>query len=379
MTEILLNTGTVTARSANKDKVAWAGNATTGAAKVELSAALTATIEGVSTLVEQQTQTTKLTAIQAAVEAVGIDRYPSTQFYKAKINFTGATAGDTIERTRVYDTGSNTIISTVWTNETLGTTLASAPTIDVQIEYIGGDAITATEYAVTIGKMSIDQTTPGTTNLVDLKVKAEAFAPTYAEGSYNELSQNLGGYLRVLAVGGSADNVDANAASSSGHLPTVSHKYSFNGTTWDRDRSGVSVATATLTGLQNSLSMGRFNTTPATRTDGQVSILETDSAGNLLTSEKIIPLTSDTPSSVASSATSVTLIAANANRRSLTIFNNSTAILYVCFGATATQAGAKAPIGAGGFYEMPTGQLYTGVVSGIWASANGNASIYEGV
>lgn len=33
-------------------------------------------------------------------------------------------------------------------------------------------------------------------------------------------------------------------------------------------------------------------------------------------------LTSDTPSSVSSSATTVTLIAANANRLSLTIFNN---------------------------------------------------------
>lgn len=93
---------------------------------------------------------------------------------------------------------------------------------------------------------------------------------------------------------------------------------------------------------------------------------------------KTHPLTSDTPSSVSSSVTTQTLIAANANRRSLTIFNNSTAILYVCHGATATQAGAKVPIGAGGFYEMPS-PVYVGVLSGIWASANGNASIYEGV
>ena len=92
----------------------------------------------------------------------------------------------------------------------------------------------------------------------------------------------------------------------------------------------------------------------------------------------IAPLTSDTPSSVSSLATTQTLISANANRRSLTIFNNSTAILYVVFGVTATQAGAKVPIGAGGFYEMSS-PCYVGVISGIWASANGNASIYEGV
>jgi len=93
---------------------------------------------------------------------------------------------------------------------------------------------------------------------------------------------------------------------------------------------------------------------------------------------KSLPLISDTPSSVASSATSVMLISANTNRRSLTIYNNSTAILYVCFGETATQAGAKVPISAGGFYEMPF-PVYVGVISGIWESANGNASIYEGV
>ena len=90
------------------------------------------------------------------------------------------------------------------------------------------------------------------------------------------------------------------------------------------------------------------------------------------------PLTSDTPTSVSSLATTQTLIAANVNRRSLTIFNNSTAILYVGFRASATQVGAKVPIGAGGFYEMPS-PIYTGIISGIWASANGNASIYEGV
>jgi hypothetical protein len=111
-------------------------------------------------------------------------------------------------------------------------------------------------------------------------------------------------------------------------------------------------------------------------------------AANSLTASELATLTimvsavqliSDTPSPVASSASSVTLMNANANRRSLTIFNNSSAILYVCFGATATQVGAKFAIGVGGFYEMPTGQIYTGVISGIWASANGNASIYEGV
>ena len=103
-----------------------------------------------------------------------------------------------------------------------------------------------------------------------------------------------------------------------------------------------------------------------------------------LPSNKDFCLISDTPSSVNSSASSVTLIAANASRKSLTIYNNSTSVLYVCFQETATEAACKVPLsakvnGIGGLYEMPATQIYTGVVSGIWASANGNASIYEGV
>jgi hypothetical protein len=88
-------------------------------------------------------------------------------------------------------------------------------------------------------------------------------------------------------------------------------------------------------------------------------------------------LGSDTASSVNSSASSVTIKAANARRRSLTIFNNSTAILYISHAATASAATAKTAIAAGAFWQMPY-PIYTGVVSGIWAAANGNASIYEG-
>ena len=111
---------------------------------------------------------------------------------------------------------------------------------------------------------------------------------------------------------------------------------------------------------------------------GDASAANQDEQTVLLTTLANSSLTSDTPTTVSSLATTQTLIAANANRRSLTIFNNSTAILYVRFGASATQVGAKIPIGAGGYYEMPS-PIYTGVISGIWASANGNASIYEGV
>ena len=85
---------------------------------------------------------------------------------------------------------------------------------------------------------------------------------------------------------------------------------------------------------------------------------------------------SATQTSVASSASSVSLIAANSSRKKLIIVNTSTAILYLDFtGGTATATTAHG-------YQMASNTNlvldgYTGSVSGIWASANGQANITE--
>lgn len=82
-----------------------------------------------------------------------------------------------------------------------------------------------------------------------------------------------------------------------------------------------------------------------------------------------------TSSSVSASATSITILASNSNRKGGTIWNNSTAKLYIEFGATASTSAFVATLEAGGYYEIPFG--YTGAISGIWASANGNALVRE--
>lgn len=88
-------------------------------------------------------------------------------------------------------------------------------------------------------------------------------------------------------------------------------------------------------------------------------------------------LTADAPARVASSVTVVTLLAANTSRRSAAIFNESTAILYVKHGATATITDYTLQIPALGYYELPF-PLYRGIITGLWASANGAAQITEG-
>jgi len=78
---------------------------------------------------------------------------------------------------------------------------------------------------------------------------------------------------------------------------------------------------------------------------------------------------------VAASATSVTVLAANTSREGATIWNDSTAILYLKFGATASVTSATVKMIADSYFEVPFG--YTGIIDGIWASATGNARVTE--
>lgn len=89
--------------------------------------------------------------------------------------------------------------------------------------------------------------------------------------------------------------------------------------------------------------------------------------------------------SVASSATSVTILAGNPQRKGARIQNTSTAILYLRFGtgaATDTTA-HNVQLAANTAYELPTfeangtSHCYTGQITGIWAAENGQANVTE--
>lgn len=79
---------------------------------------------------------------------------------------------------------------------------------------------------------------------------------------------------------------------------------------------------------------------------------------------------------VASSASSVTLLAANASRKSAVFYNASTAVLYIALtSSAATTAAYTTQVAAGAPWTLPV--AYTGQVTGIWASANGNCLVTE--
>jgi hypothetical protein len=76
----------------------------------------------------------------------------------------------------------------------------------------------------------------------------------------------------------------------------------------------------------------------------------------------------------------VTVLAANANRLGATISNDSTAILYLLLGTGTASAtnytvalDQKGSVAA--YFEVPFD--FTGIITGIWASATGSARVTE--
>jgi hypothetical protein len=88
-----------------------------------------------------------------------------------------------------------------------------------------------------------------------------------------------------------------------------------------------------------------------------------------------VPYTA-TLSNVSASASSVTLLAVNTNRKGFVIVNDGIRNLLVKLGATASSTSFTYVVGGGGtleFYDF----VYTGVVDGIWDIVNGSARVTE--
>lgn len=105
---------------------------------------------------------------------------------------------------------------------------------------------------------------------------------------------------------------------------------------------------------------------------------EITSLSTIATNTGVAPHTATSAvTSVASSATTVTILASNSGRKQAAVYNDSTQILYLKLGTTASVTSYTVQIPANGYYELPGVTVYTGEIDGIWASANGNARITE--
>jgi|OM-RGC.v1.028699506 hypothetical protein len=105
-----------------------------------------------------------------------------------------------------------------------------------------------------------------------------------------------------------------------------------------------------------------------------VPVVPFDEGGNPLTGRPA-PSTAGAGSSVNSSTNAVTLLLANPARLGATVYNESTAVLYLKLGAGAAVGSYTTQVQAGAYYEVPGN--YCGVITGVWASANGVARVTE--
>jgi len=105
--------------------------------------------------------------------------------------------------------------------------------------------------------------------------------------------------------------------------------------------------------------------------------IKNDSGSPIPVSSVDIAPKAPTTTSVPSSASSVAILASNANRRGVAINNQSTSRLYLSFSGTATVANSFIELGAGAFILLDQQLIISSAITGIWSSANGTAQVTE--
>jgi hypothetical protein len=188
---------------------------------------------------------------------------------------------------------------------------------------------------------------------------------------------------------------DATAAVAADEIAGVKHQrvkveYGTDGSATDVSASNpmpvtvVTVQTNPLPVAIDELTTADLDTGAGTDTRAVIALVYGHSGGGVLVSDTnplpvvYTPATSSTPTvtQVPAAITSTTILALNASRKGASVFNDSTAELYLKMGtsgAAGTSFTIKLP--AYGYYEPPA--IYTGGLVGAWASATGNAYVTE--
>jgi hypothetical protein len=305
-------------------------------------------------------------------------------------------------------------------NSSIGTTGSAPP---ASATYIGGSVTTAAP-AYTTGQLNaLSLTTTGllrvdgtgglfnnsATSATGAAPPASASytagsvttaAPTYTTGQMSALSLTTTGLLRVDGTGGSFP-VSGTVTANIGTVGTLALDATVAKLTIAQSTAlgtntqalvGGSVTTAAPTYTTGNINPLSLTTGGALRVDASATTVTVQGAGTagtpgtaVLTVQGIaggkpMPVTTDvstsaTITSVAGSATSVSLLASNANRILATIYNESSSRLYIACAATASATAYTVQIFPNSYWELPAS--YTGAISGIWNNAAGNARITE--
>lgn len=186
-------------------------------------------------------------------------------------------------------------------------------------------------------------------------------APTYVDSTINALSLTTAGALRV---DGSAvtQPVSGTVTANQGTSP------------WVTSVSNTVTVSGTVTANQGTspwiVAGGGTAGTPAS---GVVTVQGI--SGMTPLSVQTNKAATSAVTSVASSATNVTLLAANSNRVFASIYNESSKQLYIKLGSTASNTSYSILLMPNSYWEVPND--YTGQIDAVWAAANGNARVTE--
>jgi hypothetical protein len=113
--------------------------------------------------------------------------------------------------------------------------------------------------------------------------------------------------------------------------------------------------------------------------DGEVTIsseveIKNDSGNPIPIS---VPLRTPTTTSIASTTSSTTLLAANADRKGLSIHNLSSSVLYLSFTSPATPTNTYLAMAPLSFLYLDQQLMIPSAIYGIWAQADGTAQVTE--
>jgi hypothetical protein len=240
----------------------------------------------------------------------------------------------------------------------------------------------ATEASLAKLTLSQGSTTSGQAGPLILGAVTTA-APSYTTGQSSPISLTTSGALRVFASNTSLSDLNATVAQTG---------------TWN-----IATITGSITPGVSAGNLGKAEDAAHTTGDvGVMALAVRNDAGTALagTTGDYIPITTDangavhisdviakkvgtpTLSSVAASATSVTLLSANTSRRQVVLVNDSSAICYVKFGTTASSTSYTVQMPAianniASHLFIDEDPVYTGRIDAIWASATGNMRITE--
>lgn len=141
-------------------------------------------------------------------------------------------------------------------------------------------------------------------NPIKIGGKYNSTLPTFTDGQRGDVQIGSRGSLNVTLFSvDSATPINSGAPSTDAvgvqaGITTRSQNTSFNGSTWDRIRSGIITPTATLTGHQNTLPWALYNATPTTRTEGQGGPLQATTLGGLNVNQETLIFGEDSTNSL---------------------------------------------------------------------------------